>query len=70
MEKLENTLKAIIIPSGNEMQDLVRAKKAREHSENTQELERYIVAGLDFHKNLYNYLMQETKTVFGLTHFQ
>lgn len=85
MEKLENNLKAILILSGNVKQDLVRAKKAREYSEQSGGLERYIVAGLgpdtnealengtkeglDFHKDLYNYLMQETGVVFGVDPF-
>ena len=85
MRKLEEEIKAIIIPSGSDRQDLIRIQKAREYFNKKNLLERYIIAGLgpdtnkvlengydkklDFHKTLYDYMMSETKGIFGADPF-
>jgi hypothetical protein len=85
MKKLNDKFKAIIIPSCDDVEDIARARKAIEISKKEKYNVPLIVAGLgpdtnevlekgynsklDFHKKLYDYLMNETSGVFGVDPF-
>jgi hypothetical protein len=84
MKKLEENVKAVIIPTCDDFENIERAKTAIKYSKENNLPKRCVIAGLgpdanialgynknpdnhklDFHKSMYNYLMNETDWMVG-----
>ncbi|MEX0920140.1 MAG: hypothetical protein WDZ69_00985 [Candidatus Pacearchaeota archaeon] len=84
MEDIEKKLNGIVIPSGNKLEDIERAKTAIEFNKRNSSNVPYIISGigpdinealfngrqdknsLDFHWELYDYIMKNTEGIAGL----
>ncbi|MFH1503035.1 MAG: hypothetical protein ABIE36_00050 [Candidatus Diapherotrites archaeon] len=82
MRNIEEKIKGSVIPTADEIEDIVRAKKAIEYNKKNNLNIPYILSGLgpdtnkflegdfngeiNFHKELYEYMMNNTKEIFGV----